>query len=118
MQTELSAVPGTYPDEVSLLGQIGRKHFQCVPVFTFTEIETENDKMRFLATLSLNKFEVGKGYGANKKSAKMTAARMALMGMVPNVYKEWVASQGRISALYRQHRNGDEVVAKDLAEIG
>jgi len=34
--------------------------------------------MRFLATLSLNKFEVGKGYGANKKAAKMTAGRMAL----------------------------------------
>lgn len=48
----------------------------------------------------------------------MTAARMALLGMVPNVYKEWVASQGRITALYRQNRNGDEVVAKDLAEIG
>lgn len=49
-----------------------------MPVFTFTEVETENQKMRFLATLSLNKFEVGKGYGANKKAAKMTAGRMAL----------------------------------------
>lgn len=34
--------------------------------------------MRFIATLNLNKFEVGKGYGANKKSAKMNAARIAL----------------------------------------
>ena len=78
VKTELIAVPGTYPDEVSLLGQISRKHFQCVPVFSFIEVETENEKMRFIATLSLNKFDVGKGYGANKKSAKMSAARMAL----------------------------------------
>jgi dsRNA-specific ribonuclease len=49
-----------------------------VPVFSFIEVETENEKMRFIATLSLNKFDVGKGYGANKKSAKMSAARMAL----------------------------------------
>ncbi len=27
VKTELSSVPGTYPDEVSLLGQISRKHF-------------------------------------------------------------------------------------------
>ena len=37
-----------------------------------------NEKMRFLTCLSLNKFEVGKGYGANKKVAKMNAARMCL----------------------------------------
>jgi dsRNA-specific ribonuclease len=34
--------------------------------------------MRFIAILNINKFEVGKGYGANKRIAKMTAARMAL----------------------------------------
>jgi len=60
-----------------------------VPIFTFTEVETDNEKMRFLGTLSLNKFEIGKGYGANKKTAKMSAARMALIALVPNVYAEW-----------------------------
>lgn len=78
---------------------ISRKHFQCVPVFSFTEVETDNEKMRFIATLSLNKFEVGKGYGANKKLAKMSAARMALQGMVPNVYRDWAQSSQRIKAL-------------------
>ncbi len=107
VKTELSSVPGTYPDEVSLLGQISRKHFQCVPVFTFSEVEeSENPKMRFIAILNINKFEVGKGYGANKRIAKMTAARMALQGMVPNVFQEWVTSCGRINALNRQNRNG------------
>lgn len=107
-------MPGSYADEVSLLGQISRKHFQCVPVFSFVEVETENDKMRFIATLSLNKFDIGKGYGANKKAAKMTAARMALQTMVSNVYKDWVASQGRIDALNRINRNGEEVVRQDI----
>lgn len=60
------------------------------------EVEgTENDKMRFLTTLSLNKIEIGQGYGANKKAAKLNAARMALQGMAPNVYREWVQSEGR-----------------------
>jgi hypothetical protein len=49
--------------------------------------------------LNINKFEVGKGYGANKRIAKMTAARMALQGMVPNVFKEWVTSSNRLNAL-------------------
>ncbi len=89
MKTSLQEVPGTYPDEVSLLGQISRCHFQCVPVFSFTEVETENEKMRFLATLSLNKHDVGRGYGANKKASKMSAARMALIALCPNVYTEW-----------------------------
>jgi len=57
--------------------------------------------MRFIAMLNINKFEVGKGYGANKRIAKMTAARMALQGMVPNVFQEWVSSSGRVSALNR-----------------
>ena len=110
MKTSLQEVPGTYPDEVSLLGQISRCHFQCVPVFSFTEVETENEKMRFLATLSLNKHDVGKGYGANKKASKMSAARMALIALVPNVYAEWHQSSGRINALNRQNRNGELVV--------
>jgi dsRNA-specific ribonuclease len=48
--------------------------------------EQGNPKMRFVATLNLNKFAVGKGYGMNKKQAKTTASRMALQGMVPNVF--------------------------------
>jgi hypothetical protein len=69
--------------------------------------------MRFIAMLNINKFEVGKGYGANKRVAKMTAARMALQGMVPNVFQEWVSSSGRISALNRQHRNGLEILEQE-----
>jgi dsRNA-specific ribonuclease len=57
--------------------------------------------MRFIAILNINKFEVGKGYGANKRIAKMTAARMALQVMVPNVFQEWVTSCGRLNALNR-----------------
>lgn len=71
--------------------------------------EQGNPKMRFIATLSLNKYAVGKGYGANKKQAKMTAGRMALQGMVPNVYQEWVLSTGRKNALTRLGKNSDEV---------
>lgn len=53
--------------------------FQCVPLFAYIEIENySNDKMRFQATLLINKLEVGKGYGANKKAAKGLAAKMAL----------------------------------------
>lgn len=88
-----------------------------MPVFSFTEVETENEKMRFLATLSLNKFEVGKGYGANKKFAKMSSARMALISLVPQVYAEWQQSSGRINALYKQNRNGHDVVAQEQAEL-
>lgn len=66
--------------------------------------------MRFTASLSLNKIEVGKGYGANKKIAKTNASRMALKGMVPNVYQEWVTSQNRVTALNKQNRNGEEIV--------
>ena len=72
-----------------------------MPHFDFVEQETSNEKMRFLASLSLNKIQVGKGYGANKKQAKMTASRMLLQAMVPNVYLEWVSSSGRVEALNR-----------------
>ncbi len=79
-------------------------------MFTFSEIEEQgNPKMRFIATLNLNKYAVGKGYGANKKQAKMTAGRMALQGMVPNVYQEWVLSIGRKNALMRVGKNADDV---------
>lgn len=79
VQNELYKIAGVYPEEVSLLTKISQLRFQCVPVYTFVEVEgTENDKMRFLTTLSLNKLEVGQGYGANKKAAKLNAARMAL----------------------------------------
>jgi len=53
--------------------------FQCIPEFDFTEQElTANAKMRFLGVLKLNGYEVGKGYGANKKQAKNVAACFAL----------------------------------------
>lgn len=57
--------------------------------------------MRFVAHLHLNKFEVGKGYGSNKRNAKMTAAKMALQVMVPNVYQEWELSTRRWTALQK-----------------
>ena len=78
----MKALPGAFPDQVSLLTRVAQIHFQCVPIFTFEERECEplgkNEKMRFIAYLSLNQFEVGKGYGANKRIAKMTASTMAL----------------------------------------
>ena len=90
-----------------------------MPVFTFSEAEQcDNPKMRFIATLSVNKFEVGKGYGANKRVAKMTAARMALQGMVPNVFQEWVMSHGRLNALNKQNRNGVEILEQEQADLG
>jgi len=39
----------------------------------------------------------------------MTAGRMALQGMVPNVYQEWVLSIGRKNALMRVGKNVDDV---------
>lgn len=89
-----------------------------MPVFTYVELEnTDNEKMRFQATLSMNQLEIGRGYGANKKQAKMIAAKMALIGMAPNVYNEWAQSPGRIEALNRQNRNGEEVVMKEKSQF-
>lgn len=75
--------------------------------------EQGNPKMRFVATLNLNKFAVGKGYGMNKKQAKTTASRMALQGMVPNVFQEWASSNGRKAALTRLGKNADEVFVRE-----
>jgi hypothetical protein len=45
--------------------------------------------MRYFASLKLNGFEVGKGYGSNKKLAKNVAAAMALKNLCPTLHKEW-----------------------------
>jgi hypothetical protein len=45
--------------------------------------------MRFFASLKLNQYEVGKGYGSNKKNAKNVAARLALTNLVPTLYSQW-----------------------------
>ena len=45
--------------------------------------------MRYYASLKLNGFEVGKGYGSNKKLAKNVAAGMALKNLCPTLHKEW-----------------------------
>ena len=45
--------------------------------------------MRFYGTLKFNGIIVGKGYGSNKKQVKMVAARLALMNLVPTLYREW-----------------------------
>ena len=49
----------------------------------------ENPKMRFFGTLKFNGYIVGKGYGSNKKQVKQVAARVALMNLVPTLYKQW-----------------------------
>jgi hypothetical protein len=73
--------------------------------------------MRYIAALNLNSFEVGKGYGSNKKQAKMTAGRMALQGMVPNVYQEWVQSFSRKKALNNLGLDVDRIMKRDEAHV-
>ena len=51
----------------------------------------DNPRMRFYGTLKFNGYVVGKGYGANKKQVKQVAARVALMNLVPSLYREWKA---------------------------
>jgi len=45
--------------------------------------------MRFFGTLKFNGYLVGKGYGSNKKQVKSVAARLALMNLVPTLYRQW-----------------------------
>ena len=45
--------------------------------------------MRFYGTLKFNGYIVGKGYGSNKKQVKQVAARVALMNLVPKLYRQW-----------------------------
>jgi dsRNA-specific ribonuclease len=45
--------------------------------------------MRFFASLKLNQYEVGKGYGSNKKNAKNIAAKLALNNLAPTLYAQW-----------------------------
>ena len=47
--------------------------------------------MRFYGTLKFNGYVVGKGYGSNKKQVKSVAARVALMNLVPSLYRQWKA---------------------------
>ncbi len=47
----------------------------------------DNPKMRFYGTLKFNGYIVGKGYGSNKKQVKQVAARVALMNLVPKLYR-------------------------------
>ena len=49
----------------------------------------ENQKMRFFGKLRFNGYVVGQGYGSNKKQVKQVAARVALMNLVPTLYKQW-----------------------------
>lgn len=49
--------------------------------------------MRFFGTLKFNGYTVGKGYGSNKKQVKQVAARLALMNLVPSLYRDWKAKQ-------------------------
>jgi len=47
--------------------------------------------MRFFGTLKFNGYVVGKGYGSNKKQVKQVASRLALMNLVPTLYRQWKA---------------------------
>lgn len=49
--------------------------------------------MRFYGTLKFNGYVVGKGYGSNKKQVKQVASRVALMNLVPTLYREWKKQQ-------------------------
>ena len=49
--------------------------------------------MRFYGTLKFNGYTVGKGYGSNKKQVKQVAARLALMNLVPTLYRQWKLRQ-------------------------
>ena len=49
--------------------------------------------MRFYGTLRFNGYVVGKGYGCNKKQVKQVASRVALMNLVPSLYREWKRQQ-------------------------
>lgn len=52
----------------------------------------DNPKMRFFGTLKFNGYVVGKGYGSNKKQVKQVASRVALMNLVPTMYRQWKAT--------------------------
>lgn len=54
--------------------------------------EVDNPRMRFFGTLKFNGYTVGKGYGSNKKQVKHVAAKLALMNLVPTLYRQWKQS--------------------------
>jgi len=47
----------------------------------------------------------------------MTAGRMALQGMVPNVYQEWVQSFSRKKALNNLGLDVDRILKRDEAHV-
>ena len=86
----MKEIAGVYKDEVTLLSRISQYCYQCIGEFDFVEQEqTDNPRMRFYGTLKFNGFTVGKGYGCNKKQVKQVASRLALMNLVPTLYKQW-----------------------------
>ena len=90
MDTQMKEIAGAYKDEVSLLSRISQYCYQCLGEFDFVEQELiDNPRMRFYGTLKFNGFTVGKGYGSNKKQVKQVAARLALMNLVPTLYRQW-----------------------------
>ena len=92
MSTDLSEICGSYKDEVSLLSRVSQYCYQCLAEFDFVEQElVNNNRMRFYGTLKLNGYIVGKGYGGNKKQVKCVASRLALMNLVPTLYRQWKA---------------------------
>jgi len=46
--------------------------------------------MRYYASLKLNGYEVGKGYGSSKKHAKNVAARLSLINLTPTLHNQWL----------------------------
>lgn len=90
MDTQLREIAGVYKDEVTLLSRVCQYCYQCLAEFDFVEQElVENSRMRFYGTVKFNGYIVGKGYGGNKKQVKCVASRLALMNLVPTLYRQW-----------------------------
>jgi Double-stranded RNA binding motif len=55
------------------------------------QTSTAKTHLRFMCTVTINKREIGRGVGQNKKQAKNLAATQALKNIAPSLYQEWKA---------------------------
>jgi len=70
------------------LSQIAGQFFQCIPVYEEEQQEQlENPRLRFLTCLKMNSEIVSKGYGPNKREAKIAAVTSLLNVIAPNIFK-------------------------------
>lgn len=49
----------------------------------------ENQKLRYFCSVKVNKHEIGRGIGQNKKVAKVLASRQAFKFLSPSLFVEW-----------------------------